>query len=424
MTNQILLKQVEKGSNFVSSPLSLHVMLSLVAAGSTGQTLEQLLGFLGSKSIAELNQLSSQINNLVSLVEGAETANEPTTGTPTLLFVNGVWVEKSFGLKPSFEEIASDTYKAKTELVDFTNKADEVLLEVNSWAERATRGLIKGLLPSGYVDCNTALVLANALYFKGAWDQQFDTSKTEHRDFHFLDGHIVQVPFMTGKKYEQYLYRDCDGYRVLQLPYQSGQSTRQFSMFFFLPDKKDGLLNLVKMLNSKPGFFNQQFDLQSRVELPDFWIPRFKFSYHFEASETLKEMGLQLPFYPGELGEMVNSSNSENLYLSKVFQKAYIEVNEEGTEAAASTAATMRWCSASYPTPSFVADHPFMFMIREETTRTVLFTGAEFSQVVTQLLCREKQTFEGLRPQDDLSRFKKPELLFSLIHFILFQLRK
>lgn len=255
-------------------------------------------------------------------------------------------------------------------------KPDEARNEVNLWADRETKGLIKEVLPPGSVDDRTALIFANALYFKGAWDLKFDASRTQQREFHRLKGQIVQVPFMTGFGFEEYLCRSFEGYKVLKLPYQSGLDTRLFSMYFFLPEKKDGLSNLVRMFNSKPGFFNQKFDLW-RVELNDFWIPKFNFSFEFEASQTMKEMGLKRPFETrGELLEMVeNTVVGRKLYLTKVFQKSQIEVNEEGTEAAATTAAIIRQ-QCGYPTASFVADHPFMFMIREEASRVVFFTGA------------------------------------------------
>ncbi|KAL7194402.1 hypothetical protein ACSBR1_034755 [Camellia fascicularis] len=154
-------------------------------------------------------------------------------------------------------------------------------------------------------------------------------------------------------------------------------------MYFFLPNDTNGLPRLVKRLNSNPGFMNQEFELWEE-EVPEFWIPRFKFSFEFEASETIKELGLELelPFMDvGELTEMVVDGGKGDelgggLYLSKVFHKSCIEVNEEGTEAAASTADIIRFFSKRIPTPRFVADHPFMFMIREETSGTVLFTGA------------------------------------------------
>ncbi|KAF3444924.1 hypothetical protein FNV43_RR14617 [Rhamnella rubrinervis] len=365
LTNQVLQKQAENGSNFVASPLSLHVMLSLIATGSKGQTLRQLLHFLGSKSVGDLNLLSSRIVSLAS------SADDNLEGGPLLSFVNGAWLEQSFSLKSSFQETVNGSYRAQLKRVDFVTKAEEVVEEVNSWAEAATTGLIKQLLQSGSLYSDTALVLANALYFKGAWNQKFNPAMTQNRVFHLLNGQTVGAPFMTTEMYMRHLYGFYDGYTVLQIPYQSGQDPRKFSMYFFLPNERDGLLNLVQKLS--PGFFNQKFELWLE-DLTEFWIPRFKFSFGFEASKTMKEMGLKLPFEPGELTEMVDSSNSDKLYVSKVFHKSFIEVNEEGTEAAASTAALIRNCCAS--TISFVADHPFLFMIREEIHGIVFFIGA------------------------------------------------
>lgn len=255
-------------------------------------------------------------------------------------------------------------------------KADQVVGEVNMWAENATRGLIKELLPVGSLDSGT-LVFSNAIYFKGAWDTKLDSSKTTHKDFHLLDGQTVQAPFMTSKKNERHLYHngyDRD-YKILKIPYQQGQDTRKFSMYFFLPHDKNSLPNLVRKFNSMPGFFSQDFKLWEE-DLRDFWIPKFKFSFGFEASETVKELGLQLPFSDiAEFNELVDSPWGDKLCVSKIFHKSYIEVNEEGTEAATSTALKMRKCSSSFPPARFVADHPFMFMIREDTSRLAFFIG-------------------------------------------------
>ncbi|XP_060672804.1 serpin-Z2B [Ziziphus jujuba] len=367
-TNQILENEAAKGNNFVASPLSLHVMLSLIAAGSKGQTLQQLLYFLGSTSVGDLNLLSSKVINLASLAENV-------AGGPLLSFVNGAWLDQRFTLKSSFEEIVKGSYNAELKSVDFVTKAEEVVKQVNSWAEAATKRLIKDLLPTGSLKSDTALVLANALYFKGAWDQQFDPSSTQLRNFHLLNGQTLQVPFMTAHRYMRHLYGLFDGYKVLQIPYQRGQDARKFSIYFFLPDERDGLHNLIQKIKFNPGFLNQQFKLWLE-DLPDFWIPKFKFSFELEASKSMKEMGLKLPFEAGELTEMVDSPNSDRLYVSDIFHKSHIEVNEEGTEAAASTAAAFRFLCATFPTPSFVADHPFMFMIREETHGMVFFVGA------------------------------------------------
>ncbi|KAL9391838.1 hypothetical protein Peur_015758 [Populus x canadensis] len=149
MTNQLLLKEIEKGSSFVSSPLSFHLTLSLVAAGSTGKTLEQLLSFLGTEYL----------------------------GTQTV----GIIYCQDYAACRGREE-------------------------VSLWAERKTRGLIKEVLPPGSVNNDVALILANALYFKGAWYQKFDASRTQLGDFHLLNGQIVQVPFLAGVGFEEHLY--------------------------------------------------------------------------------------------------------------------------------------------------------------------------------------------------------------------------
>ena len=258
-----------------------------------------------------------------------------------------------------------------------TKKAGEVIEEVNSWAESATKGLIKQLLPLGYLNGETVLVLANALYFKGAWNQKFDPAMTQLRDFHLLNGQIVQVPFMTTKRSMRHLYGTFDVYKVVQIPYQSGEDPRKFSMYFFLPNEKEGhdLFNLIQTLKLNPGFLNQQFNLRLE-DLSAFWIPKFRFSFEIEASKTMKEMGLKLPFKPGELTEMVDSPNSDELYVSDIFHKSFIEVNEEGTEAAATTAVRFQRRCRRMNIPSFVADHPFLFMIREETHGMVFFIGA------------------------------------------------
>ncbi|KAH7532790.1 hypothetical protein FEM48_Zijuj04G0059500 [Ziziphus jujuba var. spinosa] len=323
LTNKILENKAAKGSNSVASPLSSHVMLSLIAAGSKGQTLQQLLHFLGSNSVADLNLSSSKF---ISLASPAKIL----FGCPLLSFVNGAWLDQRFTLKSSFQKIVKGSYKAELKSVDFVTKAEKVVEEVNLWAETSTRGLIKQLLPSGSLNRETALVVANALYFKGVWERKFETSMTQLREFHLLNGQTV---------------------------------------------KKDGLLNLIQTVKLSPGFLNQRFELRL-VDIPDFYIPKFKFCFEFEASKTMKEMGLKLPFKPGELTEMgTKGSESDKLYVLDIFHKSFIEVNEEGTEAASTTALCLKSCR-SVIRLSFVAEHPFLFMIREETHGMVFFVGA------------------------------------------------
>ncbi|XP_074282507.1 serpin-ZX-like [Silene latifolia] len=426
-------------TNSVFSPLSLHVILGLIAAGSSGSTRDELLSVLGSNSIDDLNKLFSKIVPLVF-------ADGTTSGGPRLRFANGVWVDESLPFKPEFKRVVEDLYKASCTQVNFAGnnahnkknkaesegnkeertrteteddlnetedsesskslvltskgkrrarrreerrqkrriierslnsngtKADEVASEVNSWAEKQTGGLIKDLLPPGSVDNMTRLIFANALYFKGEWNQKFDRSETEENDFHLLDGTSVKVPFMTS--YKKQFIRTCHGFKVLELPYKQGKDKRrQFSMIFLLPNKKDGLLALSEKVASKPGFLDKHLPTE-KVKVGDFRLPRFKISFGFEASKVLKGLGINLAFSGGDLTEMVDSPEAEDLYVSNIFHKAFIKVNEEGTEAAAASAIKFQlMCAIRVPRVDFVADHPFIYLIRENTTGVVLFVG-------------------------------------------------
>ncbi|KAH7841217.1 hypothetical protein Vadar_027198 [Vaccinium darrowii] len=356
-----------KDSNLVFSPILIHVVLSLVAAGSKGPTQAQILTLLNSKSTDDLNSLSSQ---LVSLVF----ADAGLTGGPRLSFANGVWVDQSLSLKPSFKQVVDTIYKAALNHVDFQTKAVEVTNEVNLWVEKETNGLIKEVLPSDSVDESTALIFANALYFKGAWTEKFDEAKTRDQEFRLLNGSSVQVPFMTSEG-DQFL-RASHSFKVLRLPYKQGEDQRRFSMYFFLPNAKDGLSALMKKASSESGFLDGGYMPYQAVKVGEFRIPKFKISFGFEASKVLKGLGLVLPFSGDEgLTEMVDSTSvSRNLYVSSIFHKSFIEVNEEGTEAAAASACLM-YLDCCVEEIDFVADHPFLFVIREDNTGVVLFIG-------------------------------------------------
>ncbi|XP_071692194.1 serpin-ZX-like [Rutidosis leptorrhynchoides] len=366
LSNHLLNKS--HNSNVVFSPLSTHVVLNLIVAGSKGETLDQLLSFLKAKNIDELNALSSQVVSLIML-DGSP------VGGPQLSLANGVWVEQTVSLKPSFKQVVETVHKATCNQVDFKTRAIEVAKEVNLWAEKQTNGHIKDILPAGAVNNVTRLIFANAIYFKGAWSEKFDPSKTKNYDFHLFDGSKVLVPFMTTKK-KQFL-RKYDDFKVLCLPYETGKDKRRFTMCIFLPDAKDGLPSLIQKVGSQSDFLERHIPHQ-KVEVGQFLVPKFKISFGFEASDMLKELGLLLPFTSTEgLSEMVNSYANEKLYVSSIQHKSFVEVNEEGTEAAAVTATVFVFASLgrTYPKVDFVADHPFLFMIKEDTSGAMLFMG-------------------------------------------------
>ncbi|KAL3520737.1 hypothetical protein ACH5RR_018886 [Cinchona calisaya] len=299
---------------------------------------------------------------------------------PKISFANGVWVDKRFSLKPSYQNCVAHVFKSQAKIVDFMLRPEEAVSEINSWAESHTNGLIKDVIDRRHILPDTRIILGNALYFKGSWEKKFNPKCTTKRDFYLLNGAKIKVPFMTSS--ESYLYGSFGDFKVLEIPYQRSmqEDHKRFSMQFILPNKIDGLQNLLdKFKNNNPinsvfsSHHNFQFQL-SITDLTEFWIPKFKFSCSFEK--------IKFPFMqegcPMELTEMLQQ-NLGDLALSNIIHKALIEVDEEGTEAAAVTLAIGFGCAPNFQKPeikTFVADHPFLFIIKEDISGLILFTGA------------------------------------------------
>ncbi|CAM0875894.1 unnamed protein product [Alopecurus aequalis] len=294
--------------NAAFSPLSLHAALSLIAAGAGGATRDQLVAVLGAEGPGEPENLHALAERVLQLV----VADASGEGGPRVAFADGVFVDTSTPLKPSFKEVAVGKYG---------------------------------------------------------------------RNLMHARPETASSTFSTGVQYRHHSCRTKDRYlssygdlKVLKLPYRQGGDPRQFSMYILLPDAHDGLWNLAEKVSSEPEFLEKHTPAR-KVEVGQFKLPKFKISFGFEASDLLKGLGLHLPFSgEADLSEMVDSPMGQNLCVSSVFHRSFVEVNEEGTEAAAATAATiMLKCMPT--TMDFVADHPFLFMIREDLTGLVLFAG-------------------------------------------------
>lgn len=368
LTKHVFSKEIKGDTNLVFSPLLIQIVLALIAAGSKGQTKDQLLCFLKSKSINELNSLYSHLVNIV-FVDGIP------SGGPRLSVANGVWIDQTLPFKPSFKKVVDNVYKAASNSVDFQNKATEVANQVNQWAKMKTNDLIKEILPHGTVNNMTRLIFANALYFKGAWNDKFNALETKDYEFHLLRGGSIKAPFMTSNK-KQYAVA-FDGFKVLVLHYKQGRDTTcRFCMYLILPDARDGLPALIDKISSEPGFLNHHVPFE-KAKMRKLLIPKFKTTFAFEASKVLKELGVTSPFTSGGLTEMVDSALGGRLFVSQIFHKSFIEVNEEGTEAAAVTASVVMTKSLIIEKEiDFVAEHPFLFLIRDDATGVVLFIGS------------------------------------------------
>lgn len=267
----------------------------------------------------------------------------------------------------------------------------------------ATKGLITDVLSPGSVDAETGLMLVNAIYFKGKWVRPFDERCTEVEDFYLLDGTAVQTPLMRGRG--SYLVAVHGGFKVLKLPYQAplafprfgggmrmakvarrGGVGAMYSLCVFLPDARDGLWSLVdELAASGPAFLHDHLPW-SKVCVHKLRLPRFKMSFHSDLTDALREMGLEATLDPRDgdtdLTDMAERKGyaGESPKIDKVCHKAVIELNEEGTEAAAVTYVGVLPPSCAPPgyrpeTVDFVADHPFAFFVMEEVSGAVVFAG-------------------------------------------------
>ncbi|KAJ1698590.1 hypothetical protein LUZ63_007102 [Rhynchospora breviuscula] len=249
-----------------------------------------------------------------------------------------------------------------------------------------TAGIIKELLPPESITSNTRLVLGNAMYFKVLWDEKFDPLCTKINTFHLIDGSSVEIPFMTSYKWQ--FIEVYDGFKVLRLPYKQGQDWTQFSFYIFLPDTLHALAlpTLSMKMSLEPDFLNCHIPTE-KVPVRNFRIPKFKISKGIEFSKIFANLGLGLPFIPtGDLSEMVDSPEFSQYYVESIHHQCFVEVNEEGTEAAAASAVLVAVCMPppGPPPVDFVADHPFLFLIREDRSGLVLFMGYMFNPLLAE----------------------------------------
>ncbi|KAL6601565.1 hypothetical protein ACP70R_044785 [Stipagrostis hirtigluma subsp. patula] len=364
------------GGNLVFSPLSIYSALALVAAGARGRTLDELLALLGAGSRDELA-------GFVRGVAARALADGSRSGGPRVAFASGVWHDSARPLRPAFRSAAVASYKAETRAVDFRNNRDDATEEINAWVAMATKNLITSVLPRGSLGEDTGIVLANAIYFKGKWKEPFSKGSTKVEKFYLLGGGAVDAPLMRSGRRQMIAVHD--GFRVLKLPYTAPSSTgdkrAEYSMCFFLPDARDGLWGMVDEMAASPDFVRDHLPAAA-VKVGKLRLPRFKMTFTRKLTGVLRGMGLEVTFDrdKADLSDMAEDDGSGMpLYVSGVVHKAVVEVNEEGTEAAASTVGSVGIGAARRMAPpvtvDFVADHPFAFFIIEEVCGAIVFAG-------------------------------------------------
>jgi serpin B len=283
-----------------------------------------------------------------------------------LSVANALWGQKGFNFLPEFVKTTDTNYGAKLAELDFATNPDGSRQIINKWVEDKTNDKIKDLIPQNVIKPITRLVLTNAIYFKSPWQEKFKKNATKQEDFTLASGEKVKAPMMA--KTEKMSYVDEGKFRAVSIPY----SAYALSMIVLLPKDSAGLTEM------ETGLSGVQFEQLLKKMKPhevNLKLPKFKVTSKFELADTLKKMGMPTAFTSA--ADFSGMTTQDKLYISAVIHKAFVDVNEEGTEAAAATAVIMLGTGKPQPSPkaTFHADHPFVFLIRENQSGSILFMG-------------------------------------------------
>jgi len=356
-----LLKQIAKdqpGKNIFISPYSASTVLQMVGNGAGGQTraeMQQVLGTTGLPPDA-LNGANKDFDN--SLNSG--------NSNVVLTTANAIWYQKGTPVKPEFIACNQQFFGATVDALDFNDPHSVGI--INAWASEKTHRRINAIV-DGMVNPATELFLANAVYFKGKWQEPFEMKRTKDRLFHLRGGSPKKMPMMEQAR--TFSYRRGTGYQAVRLPYEGWN----LAMYVFLPDAGSSPEKLLAILNggtwrrvTEPGFSDREGTVA---------LPRFKREYGVELKQPLKALGMKSAFGKADFSRI----SSRPLFISTVRQQTFVEVNEEGTEAAAVTGIPVPLVGIELNPPKpfeMIVDRPFLFLIEDKQTRTILFMGIVF----------------------------------------------
>jgi serpin B len=345
--------------NLFFSPYSIEAALAMVAAGAAGETERQMAETLGLP--ADRAKRAEAILALRRRLEEVRTKSDVS-----LDIANRVWSQKAVPLLPTFTSGLEDTFGAGFAPANFAGNAEGVRREINGWVEKKTRDRIQNLIQPGILGPDTVMVLVNAIYFYGSWLTPFAESATAPAPFHLAGGGTTEVKLMHRRQRDT-RYGEIGGVQVCELPYRG----RDLVMTILLPPA-GRLADLERQIAA--GDLGPFLDIRGLREV-DLYLPRFRMEAQFSLPETLKKLGIRDAFTGA--ADFSGMTGKRDLFLSDVIHKAFVEVNEKGTEAAAATAAVMRETAAPVPQPAveFRADRPFVFAIRDRRSGAILFLG-------------------------------------------------
>ena len=353
----------EKDGNLFYSPHSISLALAMTYAGARSETAQQMADTLHFTLPQE--RLHPAFNSLaLELGKRGQGAQGKDGEGFRLNIVNAIWGQDGYNFQPAFLDVLAENYGAGLRIMDFIKETEKSRITINQWVSDQTEDRIKDLIPQGAINELTRLVLTNAVYFNAAWQHQFNKNQTEDGQFHLLDGKQVTVPMM--KQTESFGFAKGAGYQAIELPYDGNE----LSMVILLPE--DGQFKAFEedlqtqqvsdIINSLRG---------SRVDLT---MPRFEFDSEFSLKDTLAKMGMPVAFT--DSADFSGMTGKRELSISDVIHKAFVSVDETGTEAAAATAVIVGVTSAPVEPPvELTIDRPFIFLIRDIETGAIIFVG-------------------------------------------------
>ncbi len=343
------------GGNVFFSPFSISGALAMTYAGARGKTAAQMARTLHFTLAPE--RLHPAVAGVLAGLRGGTGAE--------LAVANALWGQNGMPLRPEFLDIVKTYYHGDFRQVDFIGQPDTSRRTINRWVEEKTHERIKELLQAGDIGAGTRLILTNAVYFKGRWSSRFESRLTAKEPFRLMSGKTVRVPMMRQRG--EFGFFEDDKVQVLELPYAG----ERLSMVVLLPrdgatlEKAEKQLTLQNLGTWLAGLSEEKVDVE---------LPRFRTSRSFNLNGALITLGIKDAF--GERADFSGMAAKEKLSLAEVVHKAFVEVNEEGTEAAAATAAATKSDTARQSRFfSFKADHPFIYMIRDRQSGSIIFIG-------------------------------------------------
>ncbi len=343
--------------NIFCSPYSIFVAFAMTYYGAAGQTREQIGQVFGYSAFPDKSDLTELFQGLSENLFTEDAVYQ-------LDEANRLFAQTGMDLHSEYRSDIEAAFGGEVKQTDFSSDPEEARKEINTWVEEKTQGTIQDLFPEGIIDANTVLVLVNAIYFKAAWQYQFSPENTVEEPFH-TDRGPVPVEMMKMREHLSYASSSNLGCSVLSLPYANSS----LSMVIILPDEDSNLATIENRLTA-----NQLNDLirNGTTQRVSVTIPKFDISQKMSLNDLLQQLGLTDPFSTG--ADFSGITSSDRIYINEAIHEAFVKVNEEGTEASAATGISVNRMSANRYR-NFLANRPFLFVIRDSVTESVLFLG-------------------------------------------------